>query len=88
MTVHGFPQSFGRLLAGALALVTAGALLAFGSGCAASAPLPPKAVDLNREGAAALAAGDLEVAEARLALALEFHPRFTEAWVNLGLLEM
>jgi len=34
-------------------------------GCAGSAPLPPRAVELNRAGAAALAAGDYETAEAR-----------------------
>jgi tetratricopeptide (TPR) repeat protein len=39
-------------------------------------------------GALALAAGDVETAEARFALAIEYHPRFTEAWVNLGLVEM
>jgi tetratricopeptide (TPR) repeat protein len=59
-----------------------------GVGCAAEMPLPPKALELNRNGAAALAAGDLETAEARLALAVEYSPRFTEAWVNLGLLEL
>ncbi|MBV9949000.1 MAG: tetratricopeptide repeat protein, partial [Myxococcales bacterium] len=51
-------------------------------------PLPPKAIALNRDGAAAMAAGDLETAEARIALALEYNARFTEAWVNLGLIEM
>jgi tetratricopeptide (TPR) repeat protein len=56
--------------------------------CAHPAPLPAKAIDLNREGAAAMATGDLEKAEARVALALEYNPRFTEAWVNLGLVEM
>jgi tetratricopeptide (TPR) repeat protein len=56
--------------------------------CAHPALLPPKAIDLNREGAIALAAGDLEKAEARIALALEYNARFTEAWVNLGLVEM
>jgi tetratricopeptide (TPR) repeat protein len=58
------------------------------TGCAHPALLPPKAIALNREGAQALAAGDLELAEARVALALEYNPRFTEAWVNLGLIEM
>jgi tetratricopeptide (TPR) repeat protein len=57
-------------------------------GCARPALLPPKAIALNREGARALAAGDLELAEARVALALEYNPRFTEAWVNLGLVEL
>ncbi len=56
--------------------------------CAHAAPLPAKAIELNRDGAAALAAGDLEAAEARIALALEYNPRFTEAWVNLGTVEM
>src|SRR5512142_436874 len=63
------------------------AVLVLGA-CSAAAPLPPRAVELNRDGAAALAAGDLETAEARLALALEYHPRFTEAWVNTGLLAL
>ncbi len=58
-----------------------------GSACA-STPLPPRAVSLNRDGAAALAAGDLPTAEARFALAIEYSPRFTEAWVNLGLVEL
>jgi tetratricopeptide (TPR) repeat protein len=56
--------------------------------CAHPAPLPAKAIELNRDGAVAMAAGDLEKAEARIALALEYNPRFTEAWVNLGLIEM
>jgi len=57
-------------------------------GCTGTAPLAPKAVELNRAGSAALAAGDLETAEARFALALEYHPRFVEALTNLGLVEM
>jgi Tfp pilus assembly protein PilF len=57
-------------------------------GCSSVPPLPPKAVELNRDGAAALAAGDLATAEARLAVALEYSPRFTEAWVNLGYVEL
>ena len=56
--------------------------------CASSAPLAPKAVELNRAGTEALAAGNLEMAEARFALALEYHPRFVEALTNLGLVEM
>ena len=59
-----------------------------GGGCAGTAPLQPKAVQLNRAGTEALAGGDLETAEARFALALEYHPRFVEALVNLGLVEM
>ena len=57
-------------------------------GCASVPPLPPRAAELNRDGAAALAAGDLATAEARLAVALEYSPRFTEAWVNLGYVEL
>jgi Flp pilus assembly protein TadD len=57
-------------------------------GCSGTAPLPAKAVELNRAGAEALAAGDLETADARLSLALEYSPRFVEALVNQGLVEM
>ena len=57
-------------------------------GCATAPKLPPKANELNHQGAAALAAGDLMAAEARFNLALDYSPRFTEAWVNLGLLEL
>lgn len=56
--------------------------------CSSVPPLPPKALELNRAGAMALAAGDLGTAEARFAVALEFSPRFTEAWVNLGYVEL
>lgn len=68
------------------ALLAAAALYLVG--CATTPPLPPRAVELNRDGAAALASGDLAVAEARLAVALEWSPRFTEAWVNLGYVEL
>ena len=57
-------------------------------GCAGTAPLPPKALALNRAGAEALARGDLETADARLSLALEYSPRFVEALVNQGLVEL
>ena len=57
-------------------------------GCAGRAPLPPQAVALNRAGAEALARGDLETADARLSLALEYSPRFVEALVNQGLVEL
>lgn len=59
-------------------------VLTVSAGCASVPPLPAKALELNRAGAAALAVGDVGTAEARLALALEYSPRFTEAWVNLG----
>src|SRR5271154_1397494 len=76
------PRASGPLHASVmLALITL-------AGCMRPALLPPKAIALNREGARALASGDLELAEARIALALEYNPRFTEAWVNLGLVEM
>jgi tetratricopeptide (TPR) repeat protein len=57
-------------------------------GCSTIPPLPPKALELNQNGATALAAGDLTTAEARLSVALEYSPRFTEAWVNLGYVEL
>jgi tetratricopeptide (TPR) repeat protein len=63
-------------------------LFALASACAATAPLSPKAVELNRTGSEALAQGNLELAEVRFTLALEYHPRFVEALTNLGLLEM
>ena len=63
-------------------------LAASPAGCVPGAPLPAKAIALNRDGAIALTQGDLSVAEARIALALEYSPRFTEAWVNLGLIEL
>lgn len=56
--------------------------------CSTVPPLPPKAAELNQSGAAALAAGDLATAEARFSVALEYSPRFTEAWVNLGYVEL
>src|SRR6478609_8743317 len=58
------------------------------AGCSGSAPLPPQAVALNRAGAEALARGDLETADARFNLALEYSPRFVEALVNQGLVEL
>lgn len=57
------------------------------SACAGTAPLPEKAIALNDAGARALAAGDLELADARLSVALEYSPHFVEALVNLGLVE-
>ena len=61
---------------------------AFCTACTGTAPLAPQAVALNQSGTEALAQGNLEMAEARFALALEFHPRFVEALTNLGLVEM
>src|SRR6185369_3432471 len=58
------------------------------AGCAAGAPLPPPAAALNAAGVEALARGDLETADARLSLALEYSPRFVEALVNQGLVEL
>lgn len=63
-------------------------LLVVLAGCSAGVPLPPAAAALNAAGVEALAAGDLEAADARLSLALEYSPRFVEALVNLGLVEL
>lgn len=57
-------------------------------GCKGAAPLPPKALELNRAGVEALEQGDLETADARFELALEYNPRFVEALVNQGLVEL
>ncbi len=56
--------------------------------CATSVPLPAEALALNAAGARAIAEGRLGVAEARLSVALEYSPRFVEAWVNLGYVEL
>lgn len=63
-------------------------LTGLGVACKGAAPLPPKAVELNRAGVEALERGDLETADARFALALEYSPRFIEALVNQGLVEL
>jgi len=70
--------------------VAAGAVLACAcaTGCAGTVPLPKKALALNAAGAEALGRGDLSTAEARLSVALEYSPRFVEAWVNLGYVEL
>jgi Flp pilus assembly protein TadD len=56
--------------------------------CASTPPLPPQAAELNKRGVEALARGDLEIADARFSLAVEYSPRFVDAWTNLGLVEM
>lgn len=56
--------------------------------CGATTSLPPQAVLQNQRGTQALNAGELEDAEARFRLALEFHPRFAEAHANLGALKL
>jgi Flp pilus assembly protein TadD len=63
-------------------------LLIFCFACAGTAPLPPKALALNEAGVAALAAGDLETADARFSLALEYNPKFVDALTNQGLVEL
>ncbi|HWZ91314.1 MAG TPA: tetratricopeptide repeat protein [Polyangiaceae bacterium] len=60
----------------------------WGFACAGAAPLPAKALDLNRAGVDALAAGDLETADARFSLALEYNPNFVDALTNQGLVEL
>lgn len=57
-------------------------------GCSAGVTLPPQAVALNNAGIEALARGDLETADARFSVALEYSPRFVDALVNLGLVEL
>jgi Flp pilus assembly protein TadD len=58
------------------------------AGCAGTVPLPKKAILLNAAGARALEVGDLSTAEASLSVALEYAPRFVEAWTNLGYVEL
>jgi Flp pilus assembly protein TadD len=74
---HGAPWSLATLAAPVLLLA-----------CASTVPLPARAIELNAAGAEAIAEGDLSTAEARLSVALEYSPRFVEAWVNLGYVEL
>jgi tetratricopeptide (TPR) repeat protein len=60
----------------------------FAVACKGAAPLPAKAIELNRTGVEALEQGDLETADARFALALEYNPHFVEPLVNQGLVEL
>lgn len=64
------------------------ALLVALPACKGAAPLPPKALALNHAGVEALQKGDLETADARFSLALEYNPHFVEALTNMGLVEM
>jgi tetratricopeptide (TPR) repeat protein len=56
--------------------------------CVGRAAIHPNAIELNRSGAEAFAKGDYDTAVARFSIALEYQPRFVEAWVNLGLVEL
>ncbi len=56
--------------------------------CKSAVPLPERAVALNTAGIEALARGDLETADARFSLALEYSPEFVDALVNLGSCEL
>lgn len=69
-------------------LLIAPLLLLLLCACGGSAPLSPKAIALNQQGLVALAEGDLSTAEASFSVALEYHPSFVEALVNLGLTEL
>lgn len=55
------------------------------SACATGGTLPEIAVEHNTAGAESLAAGELDDAEARFRLALEYQPGFAESRANLGL---
>lgn len=69
-------------------IATAFVLSLFAVACKGAAPLPPKAIELNRSGVEALEQGDLETADARFSLALEYNPHFVEPLVNQGLVEL
>ena len=56
--------------------------------CASTGGLPPEAIAHNAAGAALLAEGHLDDAEARFRLALEYQPRFPEPRANLGTVAM
>jgi tetratricopeptide (TPR) repeat protein len=71
-----------------VAVVAAGVVALACAACASAVPLPLRAIELNAAGARAVAEGKLPLAEARLSVALEYSPRFVEAWVNLGYVEL
>jgi len=71
-----------------LAMTACAVMASAGCGAASALPLPPKAIALNTAGALAIEQGDLATAEASLSVALEYTPRFVEAWVNLGYVEL
>ena len=73
---------------GAVLRTTVFVVFGASSACGAAVPLPPRAIELNAAGVRAVAEGRLAVAEARLSVALEYSPRFVEAWVNLGYVEL
>jgi tetratricopeptide (TPR) repeat protein len=77
-------QATARRLAFAVAFVVA----ALPTGCMSRPPLPPQALRMNSLATESLRSGDLETAEIRLKLALDYNPRFVEAWINLGLVEL
>jgi tetratricopeptide (TPR) repeat protein len=62
-------------------------ILSLAVGCGGST-IPRAAIEHNTAGSELFAAGDLERAEARFRLALEFHPGFAEAHANLGLVAL
>jgi Flp pilus assembly protein TadD len=62
-------------------------LLSLGFACG-GAGLPPEAIEHNTAGAELLAGGELDAAEARFHLALEYHPRFSEPRANLGVVAL
>ena len=78
-------RSFASSLACSLAL---GAFFGVCCACAPPVALSRRAIGLNAEGAQALFRGDFGAAEACLSVALEYSPRFVEAWVNLGYVEL
>jgi tetratricopeptide (TPR) repeat protein len=68
------------VLFGLVALVVA-------QGCKTAAPIHPRAIEHNNYCAKYLNDGDLEKAETRCKLALEFNPDYPEPYCNLGLIE-
>jgi tetratricopeptide (TPR) repeat protein len=71
-----------------LVIVLAAVSLLVGVGCVSRGTVPPSALELNRAGAEAFAKGDYDRATACFSAALEYQPRFVDAWVNLGMVEL
>ena len=59
-----------------------------GTACKTAAPIHPRALEHNQYCAQYIAQGELEKAETRCNLALEFNPDYPDPYVNLGLIAL
>src|SRR5262245_48147945 len=62
--------------------------LGLGTGCVTAPPVHPRALVCNELCAMALGQGDLNRAEVRCDLGLQFAPQYADLWVNKGLIAL